>query len=311
MNQIAIIMATYNGEQYLARQIESILENSYQNFILYMQDDGSTDNTFFIASEYAEKYPDKIHAAQNTKNKGVIRNFLDAAVTAEADYYMFCDQDDFWLENKIQKTLTFMQSQEADTGQYPPSPTVVFTDAKVVDAALRETAPSFQRQSGYRTDALDLPHLLMENKLIGCTMMFNRAARDKLLEKPFPAPIRMHDWWLALIGASFGRVAYLDEPTLLYRQHDKNIIGGSSRSSYLKDRISHLRRNREALYSTMAQGEAFLSIYGQDLSPEQRRIFREFAAIPSKNWFARRYTVLRFGFLKSGLARNMGILLVM
>ena len=308
MNQIGIIMATYNGEQYLTRQIESILDNSYQNIKLYIQDDGSTDHTFLSAREYAEKHPDKIHATQNKENKGVIRNFLEAAIAVEADYYMFCDQDDFWLSDKIQKTLTFMESQEVDGGQ--SAPVVVFADAKVVDAALRETAPSFQRQSGYRTCALDLPHLLMENKLIGCTMMFNRAARDKLLDRPFPASIRMHDWWLALIGASFGRVAYLDEPVLLYRQHEKNVVGGSSRGSYLRDRISHLKRNREALYATMAQGEAFLSIYGQELTPEQRKILQEFAAIPQKNWFARRYTILHFGFLKSGLARNTGILLV-
>ena len=120
----------------------------------------------------------------------------------------------------------------------------------------------------------------------------------------------MHDWWLALIGAAFGRVAYLDEPLLLYRQHEKNVIGGKGKISYLKDRISHLRRDREALYATMAQGKAFLSAYGAELSPEKEKILRLFAELPEKNWIARRYYIIRYGFLKSGLARNAGILLV-
>lgn len=303
-------MATYNGEQYLSPQIDSILENTCQDFQLHIYDDGSTDNTFSIAKDYAKKYPEKIFASQNKKNKGVIRNFLEATAQLEADYYMYCDQDDIWLPEKIQKTLHFIETQEATTTPPYRTPVVVFADAKVVDASLRETAPSFQQQSGYATHALDLPHLLMENKLIGCTMMFNRALRNKLLQTDFPSSIRMHDWWIALIGASFGKVAYLDKPLVLYRQHEKNVIGGSSKSSYLKDRISHLKRNREVLYATMAQGKAFLSTYEQSLSPEQKKILRHFASLSEKNWFARRFYILRYGFLKSGLVRNIGVLLV-
>lgn len=309
MKQICIIMATYQGEQYLAPQIDSIIKNTYQEIQLHIFDDGSSDSTFAIAKDYANRYPGKVHALQNNENKGVIRNFLEAAISLEADYYMYCDQDDIWLPEKIQKTLQFMERQEEDATHPYTTPVVVFTDATVTDASLTETAPSFQRQSGYDTNALDLPHLLMENKLIGCTMMFNRAARDKLLGD-LPSAIRMHDWWLALIGAAFGKVAYLDEPLLLYRQHERNVIGGASKGSYLKDRISHLKRDREVLYATMAQGKAFLAAYGGELAPEQEKILRLFAELPEKNWLARRFYVVKYGFLKSGLTRNAGVLLL-
>ena len=308
MKQICIIMATYNGEQYLAPQIESILNNTFQNIRLHIFDDGSTDGTAAIAGRYAQRHPEKIYFRTNQENKGVIRNFLDAAATLEGDYYMFCDQDDIWLPDKIQKTLSFMEEQEAALPD--GTPVVVFTDAKVADASLTVTAPSFQRQSGYHTQALDFAHLLMENKLNGCNTMFNRAAQEKLTPQEFPSAIRMHDWWLALIGSAFGRVAYLDEALMLYRQHEKNVVGGKSRGSYLKQRISHLKKDREALYATMAQGEAFLSLYGQKLTPEKRKILRLFTDLPKKNWFARRFYILRHGFLKSGLARNIGIMLV-
>lgn len=310
MKQICIIMAAYQGERYLAQQIDSIIENTYQNIELHIYDDGSADNTFAIAEKYAGKYPDKIYAARNDANKGVILNFLEATTSLESDYYMYSDQDDVWLPEKIQKTLDFMKEQEEAISHPQDTPVVVFSDAIVTDAGLAQTAPSFQRQSGYDTSALDLPRLLMENKLIGCTMMFNRAARDKLLRGNIPHGIRMHDWWLGLIGAAFGRVAYLDEPLLLYRQHDNNAIGGSSKGSYLKDRISHLRRDREALHATMAQGKAFLSAYGEELPPEKEKILRLFAELPEKNWLARRFYIVRYGFLKSGLVRNAGVLLV-
>lgn len=310
MKKICIIMATYNGGHYLASQIESILANTYKDISLHIFDDCSSDNTFRIAKAYAEEYPDKIHAEKNQKNKGVVRNFLYATASLEADYYMYCDQDDIWLPGKIQKTLAFLQSCEKTTTPPYSTPVVVFSDAQVVDASLRELAPSFQRQSGYRTDALDLAHLLMENKLIGCTMMFNRAARDKLTHREFPDAVRMHDWWLALIGASFGKVAYLDEPLLMYRQHEKNVIGGNSRGSYFRDRISHLRSDRQALHATIEQGKAFLNVYGKELLPEQKKILRQFTELPEKNWIARRYSILHHGFLKSGLTRNLGILLL-
>ncbi len=309
MKQICIIMATYQGERYLASQIDSIIKNTNQNIELHIFDDGSTDNTFAIAEKYAGRFPEKIYATRNAKNRGVVHNFLEATISLEADYYMYCDQDDVWLPEKIQKTMDYMKRQEeACTSENPP--VVVFSDAIVTDADLAETAPSFQRQSGYATSALDLPHLLMENKLIGCTMMFNRAARDRLVQGKIPPAIRMHDWWLALIGAAFGTVAYLDEPLLLYRQHEHNVVGGSSKGSYLKDRASHLRRNREALYATMAQASSFLSAYENELSPEKAKILRLFAELPEKNWLARRFYIIKYGFLKSGLIRNAGVMLV-
>ena len=144
MKQICIIMATYQGERYLASQIDSIIKNTNQNIELHIFDDGSTDNTFAIAEKYAGRFPEKIYATRNAKNRGVVHNFLEATISLEADYYMYCDQDDVWLPEKIQKTMDYMKRQEeACTSENPP--VVVFSDAIVTDADLAETAPSFQK----------------------------------------------------------------------------------------------------------------------------------------------------------------------
>lgn len=305
MKQICIIMAVYNGERYLPEQIDSILENSYQNITLHIFDDGSTDGSPEIIAKYEQQYPEKIFGHRNKVNQGVIRNFLNGTKIMDADYYMFCDQDDVWCQDKIKDTLKYMIHMEGHT---PSEPVVVFGDTKVVDQDLKEIAPSFQRQSGYHTDEIDLAHLLMENKLIGCTIMLNRALRDTLSD--FPTEIRMHDWWVALVGAAFGKVGYLDKPLLLYRQHGNNVVGNISQASYIKNRIANLKKQRTILYQTCAQAEAFLKIYGQKLSPEHKKLIHLFATLPETGWWSRRYRILRYGFLKSGLIRNLGVLLV-
>ena len=98
MDMVAIVMSTYNGEKYLKEQIDSILSSTYQDFKIYINDDGSSDSTMSILENYKEQYPDKIHLRQNESNLGVTLNFLNAISNIRSDYIMFCDQDDVWKE---------------------------------------------------------------------------------------------------------------------------------------------------------------------------------------------------------------------
>ncbi len=305
MKQICIIMAVYNGEEYLAEQIDSLLNNSCQNFTLHIFNDHSQDRSETIINEYAGKYPGKIYAHHHTENHGVIRNFLEGTRIMDADYYMFCDQDDVWMPDKIQHSLDAMEQLESTADG---KPCVVFGDARIVDRNLQALAPSFQRQSRFHTDALDPAHILMENKLIGCTILFNRSLRQMLTT--FPSAIRMHDWWIALIGSFFGKITYLDEPLLLYRQHENNVVGGSSFLAEIRNRLFHLQKQRQVLYDTCAQAAAFRETYQDILTPGQSALLSAFATLPDINWIARRYRILRYHFLKSGIIRNIGVLLV-
>lgn len=302
---ISIIMAVYNGEKYLPEQLDSILQGSYQDFMIHIFDDGSSDGSREVIGQYAEKYPQRITPHFNEKNQGVIKNFLGGLKAQEADYYMFCDQDDVWLPEKLQHTLDCMQQREKlDQSK----PIAVFGDARMVDGNLAQLHPSFQRQSGYRTDHLDLGHMLMENKLIGCTMMLNHRLRSLISQAS--ENMRMHDWWIALVAAAFGEIYYLDEPLLLYRQHGGNVVGGASQKEYRKDRISKLGKQRVVLYQTCAQAAAFLDVYGDRLGTEQKKIVQAFATLPEANWFVRRVRLFRYGFWKSGIVRNVGVFLV-
>lgn len=307
MSEITVIMTAYNGEAYIEEQVLSILKGSFQDFTIHIYDDGSTDGTGEILERLSKEYPAQVVYTVNPQNKGVIRNFTEGAYRAESPYIMFCDQDDVWLSDKLSKTLTQMKKEEKKNGS--DTPIVVFTDTKVVNQELRELKPSFHGASHLDPYKTDLPHLLMENKLIGCTMMINGALKEKL--RLVPEKVRMHDWWIGLIGASLGVVSYLPEATLLYRQHEKNVVGSKSFGSYVKARLSALSDQRLTLKKTEAQAEALLESFGSELPPKKKEIIEAFASLQRAGFIKKRWLLIKYGFWKTGLVRNAGVFLLL
>lgn len=307
MEQISIVMATYNGAVYIKEQLDSIINNTYQNWTLEVCDDGSSDETIAIVNEYITKYPGRISLHRNKKNLGVVRNFLEGVSRATGDYIMFADQDDVWLPDKISCTLEKMKETEQG---HLDLPVVVFTDAKVVDERLQEIAPSFHGISGLDTNKTDLPHLLMENKLIGCTMIFNRATAKLLYT--FPQNARYHDWWIGLLAASMGKIGYLQKSTLLYRQHGNNEVGVRNFVSYVKKRLQFLKKQKQTLLENQKQAAELLEIYEQEqlLSKQAKEELHTFATLSKKNRLLRKKIVVKRGYLKTGIVRNIGVLLL-
>ena len=308
MSTVAIVMATYNGERYIREQVDSILASSYQDFELFIFDDGSKDHTLQILQEYELQYPDKIHVHQNAENQGVVANFLHGVCKTTMDYVMFCDQDDVWKPGKIAMTLKRMRNMEAQADKSIPM--VVFTDAVMVDGDLNTISNSFFCSSHLNPCKTDLPHMLMENKLIGCTVMINAALRKVLQSNRLPNSARYHDWWIALIAASMGKISYIREGTLLYRQHGGNAVGGLSFGEYIRNRVSSLGKQREALRALSLQADEFISIYQEVLSNEKQDIIRNFANLEKLGYIKRRLTIVRYKFYKTGVVRNIGLLII-
>lgn len=305
MSTVGIVMATYNGMKYVREQIDSILANTYTDWKLWIWDDGSKDNTVSILKEYEDKYPNKIIVHENPKNLGVVLNFLDAARQCDTEYVMFCDQDDVWMANKIQRTLDTMKKTEEKMGS--DYPITVFTDATVVDGKLNNIQSSFYQASRLDTKKVDINHLLIENKLLGCTIMMNYAVKDLLTNLPKSA--RVHDWWIALLTSCFGKIVYLPKATLLYRQHENNVIGNQNFISYVQNRTKNLKKQKQILLDTQRQAYNFFQIYKDQLTKENKKIVYEFACLHKYNWFVRRYLILKRGYLKTGIIRNIGVFL--
>ena len=221
-SEVAIVMSTYNGSRYLREQIDSILAQDFKNWDLYIRDDMSSDDTGVILKDYEERY-DNIHVVENNNiNLGAKRSFLKLVESVNAKYYMFSDQDDFWLPNKISLTLGAMKSAEKVRPDVS-IPILVHTNYRIVDSKLAElrTPPaSFKNYT-------DLSSLSINNCITGCTMMINEALKN-LIGNVDTESVGMHDWWFGLIANCFGMVKYLPQVTILYRQHEGNVVGANT-----------------------------------------------------------------------------------
>ena len=173
-------------------------------------------------------------------------------ISNDADFYMFSDQDDFWKKDKVTKTVDFMQ-----TFDYKNQPIAVYTNLQVVDDKL------IGDKALLNHNWQDFLALLFTNNAYGCTMMINNQLKKLINFKKLNFQnIYMHDWWLVLVAAAFGKVGYLDQKTILYRQHGDNQVGASEKSifSYLY-RVLNPRRDRTALKRTIGLATEFNNEY--------------------------------------------------
>ena len=220
---IDIVLATCNGQHYIASQIDSILNNdSYHQLVnrFIIIDDASIDQTHDLITQYAEQNL-SIEVYQNVEQLGVIKNFEKGMGYSTSKYIMLSDQDDVWLPSKIIKNLATMHEVEKDNLE---KPCLVFSDKEVVDAKLKRIHASYFQLKKIPTQWYEnLDNLLQQNMISGCTMLFNRALLEKAL--PIPDNCFMHDWWLVLFAKAYGEIALINEPLVKYRQHAHNQIG--------------------------------------------------------------------------------------
>ena len=220
--KLAILLATYNSEKYLRIQIDSILAQTFTDFILYIRDDGSRDNTMLILDEYLALYSNITVLNDSVKRRLSLGSFMWMVEEIEADYYMFADHDDYWLSDKIELTLAKMREIEKVN---PEKPIVIHTDLKVVDSNLEEICTSFWNYSKIKPSILaTFNFLAVYNTLTGCTMLINAKARNVSL--PVSNLAIMHDSWIGLnVCAAGGIVDFIPNQTVLYRQHNYNVVG--------------------------------------------------------------------------------------
>ena len=222
MPLIDILMATFNGERYIEAQIDTLLSQDFSDFRLLVRDDASTDKTVEMIKR-RKAADDRIVFLEDDLGKlGPQRSFMRLLEVSELSYFMFCDQDDIWMADKITKSLAVITGMADRYGN--DKPLVAFTDLTVCDEILKAIDDSFWHYQ--RLDpsiARNWKKLLAQNVVTGCAMIGNALARHAAL--PFVLTDMMHDHWVAVNAARSGHIEYLSEPTVLYRQHFKNAEG--------------------------------------------------------------------------------------
>ena len=309
---IAICLATYNGEKYISDQIESIINQTYSNWRLFIRDDGSTDNTLAIIQKYHCLYSRQIIIIDNELNNsggGAKQNFamiLDwVRSNYDFRYFMFSDQDDVWMPNKIEKTFLFFRIHEEDIKK----PLLAHTDLKVVDSELNELGNSFFKYRALNPNITDLSHMLVQNNVTGCTMMWNKSLNDLISLNN--SNIVMHDWWFSLTACCFGTIICLNEPTILYRQHNRNVIGAVrvNTFSFILKRLFGGNYVRDTIEKSVKQADSFLKYYRDILSEGQIELIGIYSVLYKYNKVRRIWIVIKNGFLKQGFVQVVGELL--
>lgn len=235
--RIAILCTTYNGEKFLSEQIDSIISQTYKDWILYIRDDGSFDKTKEIIQSYTSKYDNIVLVEDKTLRRGAAMGFMSLLHEVDSKYYMFCDQDDLWLDNKLELMSQKMSEVE---NEFPHKPILLHTDLTVVDEHKDVIADSFWDYSGLRDFILE-KYLPVNNYVTGCTIMMNKEA--KKVSFPLSSRLIMHDHWIPLkVSYAGGKIISLPEKLNLYRQHSSNTLGAREFKRSISKKITEIAR---------------------------------------------------------------------
>lgn len=301
--QVSICMATYQGVKYLDTQLDSILNQTFNNWHLYIRDDGSDDGTKNLIMKYVTNYPDKITDLSNIHGGGNSqKNFLTSlkwiTENEKSDFYMLCDQDDFWLPTKIETTI----SRAVNRSQ----PILVHTDLTVVDENLETICESFMQYGRLNPQKRDLAHLLVQNNVTGCTMLWNRQLND-LINYDEGDNILMHDWWIALVAAGHGEVIFVPKQTMLYRQHKKNVVGAQRVGSwkYVINKIKNFSEIKIGINRTFEQAKYYQQTFKNSLPNTQLNILTEYLQVNKVSKFKKVFICLKYGFLKQSFFQRI------
>ncbi|CAB3666622.1 MULTISPECIES: glycosyltransferase family 2 protein [Achromobacter] len=295
---VAILLCTYQGEKYLAAQLDSFAAQTFPSWKLWVSDDGSTDATLDELKAFAERRKPGQVTLQAGPRKGFVKNFMSLICepTLHADYYALSDQDDIWHPDKLERALKWLR--DVPQGQ----PALYCTRTELVDGAGQPIgfSPLFTRPPAFA-------NALMQNVAGGNTMVMNNAARDLLLEAGADIDVVAHDWWIYIVvSACGGRVYYDSEPSLRYRQHGDNLIGANAGLSARLLRIKMLFEGHLKMWTN--QHIQALSPLLPKLTPANLVIYNRFISARQRSLLPRVVGIKRSGVYRQTLLGNLGLL---
>lgn len=270
--KIHILLSTYNGESFIIEQLDSIFQQTYQNFTLFIRDDASSDHTLERMTEYFDLHPDyqeKIVFLSNPEhqNLGYIKSFWQLlSKCGNADYYAFCDQDDVWLPTKLAQAVSFLEQEQRQI------PLLYFANYDYCDADLHflHHAPEVKLPITFRD-------VLFYTPAFGFSILINHSLRMLALKTSDAANLP-HDGWVQKLAAAFGKILYNPECSAYYRRHGNAVTASNAQKrSAIRHWIQH-----DILGSSMKETHfvltRFQQEYGALLSEEDARLLKLYSA---------------------------------
>lgn len=260
--EVIILMSTYNGEKYITEQIESLLNQTYKNIKIFIRDDGSKDRTIDIIKKFQQKY-ENIFLIQG-ENVGFINSFFELLKNSDkADYYAYCDQDDVWMEDKIERAVNFLEKSDIN------KPVLYFSNSDYYDGDMNFLA------TAEKNKVYSFRNSLVECVTQGMTMVINEKTRETIV-KNLPKTCLYHDWWTYMICSGFGEIFYDDKSLVKYRRHNKSVtVEGKSKLQLFVWRVKEFLIG-DSLKQIKKQLQEFESFYYDELSEENKKLIRLF-----------------------------------
>ncbi|MCL4757085.1 MAG: glycosyltransferase family 2 protein [Rhodocyclaceae bacterium] len=294
---VAILLGSYNGARHLQEQLDSIAEQSHPDWRLIASDDGSTDATRELLERFRDRRPGGHVVVRSGPGKGFLANFLGMACDpgVQAPYYAFCDQDDVWEADKLARAIDRLRTVPAGV------PAVYCTRTHLIGEHGEPLgySPLFRRAPCFR-------NALVQSIAGGNTMVFNEAARALVATAGAQARVASHDWWVYLLVSGAGGTVFYDSwPSVRYRQHGSNLVGGNVGSKARLRRFVKLLEGRfrswNAMHCRALQEVEFL------LTPENQEIFRIFTHSRSAGVARRLGGVLQARVFRQTPIGNLGL----
>lgn len=305
MNQpkVCVMLSTYNGEKYIDEQIESLLAQSQVDLHIHIRDDGSSDGTVQKVLEYVKSYPDQIHVTEG-ENVGVIGSFFELMrqTSTVYDFYAFCDQDDVWKPYKLSRAVGKLQSRPSDI------PLMYCSSTQMVDQDLNH----LNVWPNLPPKPLSMYNAVVENCCVGCTMVLNPITFMQI-KAHIPSDwtqVIMHDRWIYLFVSTFGEVIFDEEPTILYRQHQGNVLGGSDEGWIMKWKKRLKRFFSEGSFRLSRQASLFLETYGEQLTAKQQKDIKQFLHQMDSHWIKRIKYAAKMPFYRQASLDNLVLKLI-
>lgn len=269
--KVQILLSTYNGERFLPTQLDSLLEQDYPNLDILIRDDGSTDGTISLLQEYADHHPNITYI--KGENLGAMGSFFALIQEADlsADYFAFCDQDDYWKKEKIRAAVELLSSHAPSNSQ-ASIPMLYCGKPTLVDVELNQLPTSI----AYKEKIPSFGNSLVENICYGCTTVINRELLQ-LAKQTIPKQAIMHDWWLYLLASCWGKVLYDTNSYLLYRQYEGNVVG--TKGTYLSElnyRLKLLKKRKGQFSKQATEFYQFAEQINKKIQEPNLRLLRSF-----------------------------------
>lgn len=292
MEQILVLMSTFNGESFLGEQLDSILSQQNVDVKLLIRDDGSIDNTRNILTQYKNKNPNLIEiiTGENIGYKLSFAYLIKEGLIRFPDikFLAFADQDDVWLNNKLFEGLKIIKETDST------KPIAYCTNTTLVDQSLNYIKDCWKPNEVEISKA----RCMIENFATGCTMIFNRRAGELFVSKN-PQYLSVHDYWMFQICVFLGEVYFDHTSRILYRQHDKNQIGRPGFFSRMKNRILWKFKRNAIEY----RNKSFLACYGDLLSDADKKLLAQITDY-KKHYFNRLRLIFNDQIHYNGFEKN-------